>query len=93
MDIEKLQKEAREMDLGINDASIKYEVALEVLGQDLQPFMEAIRIEKERVNPSAAALKYFEMRMAAIDELQQELRQDPQIINQILDKNNRLFRV
>lgn len=81
------------IDLGINNNSVKYEVALEVLGQDLQPFMEAIRLEKSRENPSAAAIKYFEMRMAAIDELQQELRQDPEIIEKILDKENRLFRV
>ena len=80
------------IDLGINNNSVKYEVALEVLGQDLQPFMEAIRLEKARAKPSAAAIKYFEMRMAAIDELQQELRQDPEIIEKILDKKS-LFRV
>ncbi len=82
------------IDLGINSDSIKYEVALEVLGQDLQPLMEAIRIEKEKAKPSTAAITYFEMRMRAIDELQQELRPtDLDTINQIHDKNNRLFRL
>jgi predicted RNase H-like HicB family nuclease len=82
------------IDLGINSDSIKYEVALDALGGDLQPFMEAIRLEKEKANPSAAAITYFEMRMAAIDELQQELRPaDLDTINQILDPNNRLFRL
>lgn len=83
-----------DIDLGINDASIKYEVALGALGGDLQPFLEAIRLEKEKAKPSAAAITYFEMRMRAIDELQQELRPaDLDTINQILDPNNRLFRL
>lgn len=30
------------LDLGINSSSISYEVALEVLGQSRQPFMQAI---------------------------------------------------
>lgn len=83
-----------DIDLGINSDSIKYEVALEVLGQDLQPFMQAIRLEKEKAKPSAAAITYFEIRIRAIDELQQELRpSDLDTINQILDSNNRLFRL
>lgn len=82
------------IELGINGDSIKYEVALEVLGQDLQPFMEAIREEKEKDAPSAAAIAYFEMRIKAIDELQQALRLvDIDTIEQILDYNNRLFRL
>lgn len=83
-----------DIDLGINDASLKYEVALEALGGDLQPFLEAIRLENEKAKPSAAAITYFEMRMRAIDELQQELLPaDLDTINQILDPNNRLFRL
>ena len=83
-----------DIDLGINDASLKYEVALEALGGDLQPFLEAIRLENEKAKPSAAAITYFEMRIAAIDELQQELRQDDlDTINQIRDPYNRLFRL
>ena len=83
-----------DIDLGINDANIKYEVALDALGGDLQPFLEAIRLEKEKAKPSTAAITYFEMRMRAIDELQQELRPtDLDTINQIHDKNNRLFRL
>ncbi len=87
-------EEVKMIDLGINSDDIKYEVALEVLGQDLQPLMEAIRLQKARSKPSKAAIKYLEMRIAAIDELQQELRPaDLDTINQILDPNNRFFRL
>ena len=34
------------LNFGLNDASINYEVALELLGQSLQPFMQAIYEEK-----------------------------------------------
>ena len=80
-------------DLGINSASINYEVALEVLGQSRQPFMEAIRLEKGRDIPSLAYIHYCEARLAAIDELQSELQpSDESTITKILDKNNGLLR-
>ena len=40
------------LDLGINSSSISYEVALEVLGQSRQPFMQAIHEEKQKPAPS-----------------------------------------
>jgi hypothetical protein len=45
-------------DLGINNDSIHYEVALEVLGQKKQPFIRAIAEEKEKPNPSAELIAY-----------------------------------
>ena len=36
------------LNFGLNDASINYEVALELLGQSLQPFMQAIYEEKQK---------------------------------------------
>jgi hypothetical protein len=85
--------EALTVDLGINDAAIKYEVALEILGQERQPFMGAIRAERAKPAPSASMIRYCEMRLAALDELQGSLRaEDAETVTQILDKKNRLFR-
>lgn len=81
------------IDLGINSASIKYEVALEILGQERQPFMETIRLEKAKAEPSAAFIRYCEMRLSALDELQESLRTtDLDTVERILDPENRLFR-
>lgn len=79
--------------LGINSDSIQYEVALEILGQELQPFIRAIREEKERALPSPALIKYCEMRKAAISELQDSLRLDDRgTIERILDPEDGMFR-
>ena len=81
------------IDLGINSDSIKYEVALEILGQELQPFMDAIRQEKGKAEPSQAFIRYCEMRMAALWELQDSLRTtDLDMIEKILEIGNPLFR-
>ena len=81
------------IDLGINSDSIKYEVALEILGQELQPFMDAIRQEKGKAEPSQAFIRYCEMRMAALGELQDSLRTtDLDMIEKILEIGNPLFR-
>jgi len=80
-------------DLGINSEAIKYEVALEVLGQSLQPLARAIASERLKPLPSAAFIRYCEMRMRAIDELQDELQPDDlATIDAILDRSNPLFR-
>jgi hypothetical protein len=78
--------------LGLNDASINYEVALEVLGQKKQPFIRAINAEKVKPNPSAPLIAYCEARNKAISGLQRELSAgDVGTINAILDKDNPLF--
>jgi hypothetical protein len=80
-------------DLGINSNSIHYEVALEVLGQSRQPLMQAIRKEKEKTSPSLAFIRYCEMRLDAIDELQDELQpEDITTIEQIFAKDSALFK-
>jgi hypothetical protein len=61
------------VNLGVNSASISYEVALEVLGQSRQPFMTAIREESAKVSPSTPFIRYCEARLNAIDDLQDEL--------------------
>ena len=53
--------------LGINSESIDYEVALENLGQRLQPFIMALQHEREKAQPSAALIAYCEAQMAAMN--------------------------
>lgn len=78
--------------LGLNNASIDFEVALEVLGQGKQPFISAIRSEQAKPNPSAAFIHYCGMRKAAISELQDSLRpDDTDTIEKILNKQSPFF--
>jgi len=62
--------------LGINDASINYEVALERLGQSMQPFIRAIADERGKPNQSAALIAYCEARKTALSRMQDHLRLD-----------------
>lgn len=81
-------------DIGLNSDSIHFEVALEVLGESRQPFMEAIRVEKEKERPSQAFIAYCDARLVAIDDLQEDLEpSDLDTIEKILDKGNRLLRL
>lgn len=76
-------------DLGINSDSINYEVALEVLGQSRQPLMQDINDERAKSEPCEAYIRYCEIRLKAIAELQDELRlKDTPTIDKIL--NNKL---
>ncbi len=78
--------------LGMNNDSINYEVALEVLGQKKQPFIRAIAEEMEKPNPSAELVAYCKARKHALSMLQDDLRlEDKATINAILDKENPLF--
>ncbi len=77
---------------GLNDASINYEVALEVLGQQMQPFIRAMNAEKDKPQPSAPLIAYCEARQMALFDLQLNLSVgDTDTINLILDKDNPLF--
>ena len=81
------------LDLGINSESISYEVALEVLGQSRQPFMQAIHDERRKAAPSQALIGYCEPRLKAIDELQESLQPaDRSTIERILSKTDPVFR-
>ena len=82
------------LDLGINSSSISYEVALEVLGQSRQPFMQAIHEEKQKPTPSQVFIRYCESRLAALDELQEGLQpSDLATIERILTKGEPAFKV
>jgi hypothetical protein len=74
------------LDLGINSDSINYEVALEKLGQALQPWMEQLRLERGKESPSQAYIDYCSAQLAAIDQLQSELEPaDRDVVVKILD--------
>ena len=78
--------------LGINSESIDYEVALENLGQRLQPFIMALQHEREKAQPSAALIAYCEAQMAAISNLQEDLRvSDHETIARILNPQDSVF--
>lgn len=77
----------------LDDAGINYEVALDILGQEKQPFVNTMWEERRKEKPSEALVAYCEARIAALDDLQESLRSgDTELISQILDKNNKLFR-
>lgn len=76
------------LDLGINNDSIAFEVALEALGQSRQPFMQAIAQEGTKPAASAAFIRYCEARLAAIDALQDELQpSDMDTVRRILTRD------
>jgi len=82
------------LDLGINSNSISYEVALEVLGQSRQPFMQAIHDEMQKSAPSQVFIRYCESRLAALDEMQDELQPtDLGTIERILTKGESSIKV
>lgn len=82
------------LNLGINSGSISYEVALEVLGQSRQPFMQAIHDERQKPTPSLVFIRYCENRLAALDELQDDLQPtDLGTIERILNRGGDAFKV
>lgn len=77
------------LNFGINNPGIAYEVALEVLGQRMQPFIMAIIEEKTKPTPSEAMIAYCEARKTAISLMQDSLNPDDhETIAAILDKND-----
>ena len=69
------------------EKGIRYEVALEILGQSLQPFLNAIEDERKKASPSEALIRYCQNRIHAVTELQDDLRAtDADTIDLILDK-------
>lgn len=81
------------IELGVNSDSIKYEVAIEILGQELQPFVSALALEREKAEPSTALVAYYLARIEALRELQDALEvTDRDAIDSILDASNKLIR-
>jgi hypothetical protein len=72
--------------------SVDYEVALEVLGQYKQPFVQAKYDEEQKEHPNQAFLDYCRTRIAALRELQDELdTEDTELIAKIIDPKNSNF--
>ena len=75
------------LNLGFQDESLNYEVALEALGQSRQPYMLAIQDEEQKQVPSIAFIDYCESHLKAIGKLQDALRsKDKDLIERILTK-------
>jgi hypothetical protein len=72
--------------------SVDYEVALEVLGQYKQPFVQAEFDEEKKEHPNKAFLDYCRARIEALGELQDELdTTDTELIAKIIDPENSKF--
>ena len=55
-------------------ADVMYEVALDKLGQSLQPIYALINAEKDKPNPSPSALAYYDAKIDLIRDFQDNLR-------------------
>lgn len=55
-------------------AGVMYEVALDKLGQSLQPIYALINAEKDKPNPSPSALAYYDAKIDLIRDFQDNLR-------------------
>jgi hypothetical protein len=72
--------------------NVDYEVALEVLGQYKQPFVQAEYDEEQKEKPNLAFLNYCRARIDALGNLQEELStEDDDLIAKILDPKNNSF--
>ncbi|ETD72681.1 hypothetical protein V757_02780 [Pelistega indica] len=70
-----------------------YEVAIEVLGQSKAPWVNAYWEEKDKSEPNKKLLDFYESKKLATDLLMDNLSpEDTDVIAQILDPNNKLFR-
>jgi hypothetical protein len=72
--------------------SVDYEVALEVLGQYKQPFVQAEYDEEQKQSPNQAFLDYCRARIQVLSDLQDELdTSDIELITRIIDPKNSKF--
>ena len=71
----------------MNNPGMAYEVALEIIGQSRQPYMQAIIDETAKPTPSTPLIEYCKMRLSSIDRLQETLMPDDvDTVRRILDK-------
>lgn len=71
----------------INADGIAFEVALEALGQSLQPFIQAISAERKKEKPSTVMIEYYEARKRALEDLQESIAPDDMdAVRRIFDK-------
>ena len=66
-------------------AGLRYEVAIEKLGEALQPIFAAINAEKAKPEPSPSAVAYYEAKIDLISDLQDALRpEETDLVQRIL---------
>jgi len=76
----------------LNNDSIKYEVALEILGQNMQKYINTIADERSKEIFSQQLIDYCEACLTAIHILQDDLRvEDVTTVNMILNPNDKVF--
>ncbi len=67
-------------------AGVMYEVALDKLGQSLQPIYALINAEKDKPNPSPSALAYYDAKIDLIRDFQDNLRPtETELVQSILN--------
>jgi hypothetical protein len=75
--------------LGINNDSINYEVALESISARGRPYVNALHEEKKKENPSQAVIEYCRKRISALDDLREDLDpKEKEIIERIITGDN-----
>ena len=75
--------------LGINNDSISYEVALESIGARMRPYVNARHNEEQKERPSAALIDYCDNRINALDDLRENLDpSDKEVIERLLTGDN-----
>ncbi|GHV06175.1 hypothetical protein AGMMS50229_10510 [Campylobacterota bacterium] len=78
--------------LGINDDSINYEVALESIGARMQPYVQAMHDEKKKSTPSQALIEYYRNRINALGDLRESLQlTDLVLIERIIGGEDQLI--
>ncbi|GHV04021.1 hypothetical protein AGMMS50229_04470 [Campylobacterota bacterium] len=75
--------------LGINNDSINYEVALESIGARAHRYVNAQHKEEQKEHPSAALIEYCKQRISAFDDLREALDpSDKEVIERLLTGDN-----
>lgn len=87
------EKDAATIEYEKFQEDIRYEVALEILGQTKAPYVNAIFEEMRKENPNQRYLDFLEEKKWAIDRLLDDLSPDDKyLIGKILDPNNKAMR-
>ena len=74
----------------MNDKIIRFEVALEILGQSKAPFVNEIHRERKKENPNPLKIRFLQERKSAIDNLMDDLMPDDlELIAEIFGENTK----
>lgn len=71
------------------DRITDFEVAMDILGQSMQPALRALNEERAKEKPCQAYIDFCKARMSAVHNLRENLTlDDTEIIKRILDRND-----